>query len=43
MRCGRSLRWQVEVCYRPGLTPLPRRLHFKGTPIEGRDDLHDRL
>ena len=25
--------WEVEVCHRPGLTPLPRRLLFKGHPV----------
>lgn len=25
--------WEVEVCHRPGLTPLPRRLFFKGQPV----------
>jgi len=25
--------WELEVSHRPGLTPLPRRLYFKGTPI----------
>jgi hypothetical protein len=25
--------WEVEVCHRPGLTPLPRRLLFKGQPV----------
>jgi uncharacterized membrane-anchored protein len=28
--------WQVEVSYRPGLSALPRRLLFKGTPIDLR-------
>jgi hypothetical protein len=28
--------WELEVSYRPGLSPLPRRLFFKGTPIELR-------
>jgi hypothetical protein len=28
--------WELEVSYRPGLTPLPRRLFFKGTPIDLR-------
>ncbi|HLA78999.1 MAG TPA: GDYXXLXY domain-containing protein [Vicinamibacteria bacterium] len=27
--------WEVEVCHRPGLTPLPRRLLFKGQPVFG--------
>ena len=27
--------WEVEVCHRPGLTPLPRRLLFKGQPVVG--------
>ncbi len=27
--------WEVEVCHRPGLTPLPRRLFFKGQPVFG--------
>jgi hypothetical protein len=26
--------WELEVSYRPGLTPLPRRLFFKETPID---------
>lgn len=25
--------WEVEVCHRPGLTPLPKRLLFKGAPV----------
>lgn len=25
--------WEVEVCHRPGLAPLPRRLFFKGRPV----------
>jgi len=28
--------WQVDVSYRPGLPALPRRLVFKGTPIDLR-------
>jgi hypothetical protein len=28
--------WQLEVSYRPGLSALPRRLVFKGTPIDLR-------
>lgn len=28
--------WELEVSYRPDLTPLPRRLFFKGSPIELR-------
>jgi hypothetical protein len=28
--------WQLEVCHRPGLSPLPRRLFFKGTAIDLR-------
>jgi hypothetical protein len=28
--------WELEVSHRPGLTPLPRRLFFKGSPIELR-------
>ena len=28
--------WEVEVSHRPGLSPLPRRLFFKGTPIDLR-------
>jgi hypothetical protein len=28
--------WQVDVSYRPGLSALPRRLVFKGTPIDLR-------
>ena len=28
--------WELEVSYRPGLSPLPRRLFFKGTPIDLR-------
>jgi hypothetical protein len=28
--------WELEVSYRPGLSPLPRRLLFKGTPIDLR-------
>lgn len=28
--------WELEVSYRPGLCPLPRRLLFKGTPIDLR-------
>jgi hypothetical protein len=27
--------WEVEVCHRPGQTPLPRRLLFKGQPVLG--------
>lgn len=27
--------WEVEVCHRPGLTPLPRRLLFRGQPVFG--------
>ncbi|MCC7181792.1 MAG: GDYXXLXY domain-containing protein [Acidobacteria bacterium] len=27
--------WELEVSHRPGRTLLPRRLYFKGTPIEG--------
>ena len=25
--------WEVEVSHRPGLTPLPRRLFFRGQPV----------
>jgi uncharacterized membrane-anchored protein len=28
--------WELEVSHRPGLSPLPRRLFFKGTPIDLR-------
>jgi hypothetical protein len=28
--------WQLEVSYRPGLSPLPRRLFFGGTAIDLR-------
>jgi hypothetical protein len=28
--------WELEVSYRPGLSALPRRLFFKGTPIDLR-------
>ena len=28
--------WELEVSYRPGLSPLPRRLFFKGSPIDLR-------
>jgi hypothetical protein len=28
--------WQVEVSHRPGLSAIPRRLFFKGTPIDLR-------
>lgn len=28
--------WELEVSYRPGLSPLPRRLLFKGAPIDLR-------
>jgi hypothetical protein len=28
--------WELEVSYRPGLSPLPRRLFFKGIPIDLR-------
>lgn len=28
--------WELEVSHRAGLTPLPRRLFFKGSPIELR-------
>jgi hypothetical protein len=28
--------WELEVSYRPGLSPLPRRLFFKETPIDLR-------
>jgi len=28
--------WEVEVSYRPGLVALPRRLWFRGTPIDLR-------
>lgn len=28
--------WELEVSYRPGLSPLPRRLFFKGVPLEIR-------
>jgi hypothetical protein len=28
--------WELEVSYRPGLSPLPHRLFFKGTPIDLR-------
>lgn len=27
--------WELEVAHRPGRTLLPRRLYFKGTPVEG--------
>ena len=32
---GHAEGWEVEVCHRPGLTPLPRRLLFKGQPVVG--------
>jgi uncharacterized membrane-anchored protein len=25
--------WEVEVCHRPGLTPLPLRLWYRGRPV----------
>ncbi len=25
--------WELEVCYRPGLAPLARRLFFRGQPV----------
>ena len=28
--------WELEVSYRPGLSPLPRRLFFRGSPIDLR-------
>lgn len=28
--------WELDVSYRPGLSALPRRLFFKGTPIDLR-------
>jgi hypothetical protein len=28
--------WELEVCHRPGQTPLPRRLYFDGRPIDLR-------
>jgi hypothetical protein len=28
--------WELEVSHRPGLQPLPRRLFFKGSPIDLR-------
>jgi hypothetical protein len=28
--------WELEVSHRPGLSPLPRRLFFRGTPIDLR-------
>jgi hypothetical protein len=28
--------WELDVSYRPGLAALPRRLVFKGTPIDLR-------
>jgi hypothetical protein len=28
--------WELDVSYRPGLSLLPRRLVFRGTPIELR-------
>jgi len=27
--------WELEVSHRPGSTLLPKRLYFKGTPVEG--------
>lgn len=27
--------WELEVSHRPGRTLLPRRLYFKGAPVEG--------
>lgn len=28
--------WELELSHRPGLEPLPRRLFFKGTPLDLR-------
>ena len=28
--------WELEISYRPGLSALPRRLFFRGTPIDLR-------
>lgn len=28
--------WELEVSYRPRLSPLPRRLYFRGTPVDLR-------
>jgi hypothetical protein len=28
--------WELELSHRPGLSPLPRRLFFRGTPIDLR-------
>jgi hypothetical protein len=30
----RQLGWEVELAHRPGLTPLPKRLFFRGSPVE---------